>query len=342
MNLDKAFLKDFLINDRLCVYDIFDTNRQFAISGKPNNAVSNIGIVIQGGVTNDVALKLIEHAVNRYKLSYPNCIIVISTWNNTEASYIDKLTKTVQRYRNTFLLLNKPPEYPGSANANMQIVSTLNGARFAEKQGAEYILKTRTDQVFGDFLFLDQLISLHKTFRAKLPESQKGRIVVGSMGSFRARPFCVSDFFSFGFTKDIISMWDLELDMPDHGPRDIIIRDRSPDDKYPIADTDIDHLKYVTSDSRSGEGYFASNLLYRSGRSYSFDWKDSNDFLACCFIVADSCSLGLIWPKYGTTSSFSKYKSGHAWGSTFEKSIHGMYEINFTKWLEYYTEYIAS
>ena len=51
-----------------------------------------------------------------------------------------------QKYRNTFLLLNKPPKYPGSANGNMQIVSTLNGARFAEKQGAQYILKKNTEK----------------------------------------------------------------------------------------------------------------------------------------------------------------------------------------------------
>tara|TARA_B100000674_G_scaffold479293_1_gene477505 strand:- start:2676 stop:3713 length:1038 start_codon:yes stop_codon:yes gene_type:complete len=342
MNLDDFLRNEFSKTGTLCVYDTFSTNKQFNICGKPRNTVNDVAIVIQGGIADQFTLNLIELAIYRYKLSYPNCIIVVSTWNNIDISSINTLTEKTRIYSNVFLLLNKPPEYAGSANGNMQIVSTLNGAKFAKRQGAQYVLKTRTDQLFGDFLFLDQLITLHNTFKEKLPESQQGRIIVGSMGTFQARPFCVSDFFSFGFVDDIISMWDLELDTLNQRSRDIFIRDRSPDDKRPMANTDVDHFNYVTGESRCGEGYFTSNVLYNSGRCYSYDWKDSENFLASCFIVADSCSLGLIWPKYGMTSSFGKYKSGHAWGTTFEKSTHGMYEINFTKWLEFYVEYLKT
>ena len=121
-----------------------------------------------------------------------------------------------------------------------------------------------------------------------------------------ARPFCVSDFFAFGFTDDIITMWNLELATPDKTPRKIIVRPRSEKDKHPITEEHMDHFNFVTNKSRCGEGYYTSNLLYNSGRCYSYDWSDSDNFLASCFIVADTCSLGLVWPKYGMTSSYSK------------------------------------
>ncbi|QNI83924.1 wavE lipopolysaccharide synthesis family protein [Synechococcus sp. PROS-7-1] len=338
MNLNKIFYNNFLESGNLAVYDIFSTNFQYIVSGKPKNTSINAGIVIQGGVADSFTLELVKLAVRRYKLTYSTCKIIISTWDNINEEIKESLIAATHEHKDVFLILNQMPEYTGPNNGNLQIVSTINGARFAKNLGVEYVLKTRTDQIFGEFLFLDQLLSLHRSFKARLPKSQKGRIVVGSMGTFRARPFCVSDFFSFGFTDDIILMWDLKLDDPNQTPRDIIIRHRSINDELPFTEHDLEHFRFVTSSSRAGEGYFASNILYKSGRNYSYDWKDSEEFIASCFIVADTSSLALIWPKYGMTSSFSKYKSGHAWGTTFEKSTYGMSEINFCKWLEFYME----
>ena len=115
-------------------------------------------------------------------------------------------------------------------------------------------------------MFIDQLLTLHETFTKKIPSSQKGRVVVGSMGSFRARPFCVSDFFSFGFTEDIISMWDLELDAHNENTREVLIKERSGSEIIPIKEEDMDHLNYVTCKTRCEKDIFQAICL-KSGFS---------------------------------------------------------------------------
>ena len=278
MNLNDLLRNEYLQTGNLIVYDLFIGGDQHHFLGSPKNEISNIGIVIQGGIGDTFTLRMALKTIKRYKLSYPNSKIILSTWNSVNKEYLDSLNNCVREYNDVYVILNEQPSYAGAGNGNLQILSTLNGAKFAQSLGVEYILKTRTDQFFADYMFIDQLLTLHKTFTERLPRSQKGRIVVGSMGSFRARPFCVGDFFSFGFTEDIITMWDLELDANGKNLRDIFIKERSGNEEKPMNEEDVCHLNYVSDKKRCGEGYFASNLLDKAGLSYSYDWKDSEGF----------------------------------------------------------------
>jgi hypothetical protein len=278
-------------------------------------------------------------SIHRYRLVYPGITIIISTWVDTNQFYLDSIRTLLSHDPHLYLLVSDKPPCNGPANSNLQIVSTLQGLRLARKLGLTYSLKCRTDQIFCQLSFLDQLITLHARFRTKVANLQLGRIVVGSMGSFRARPFSVSDFFSFGYTQDLILMWDLELDRDGSNPREVTVRSPSKHDVRPMLTSDMTHLEFSISSTRGCEPYFVSKLLENSDYSYSHDWNDSENFLASCFIIADSCSLGQVWPKYGMTSSFSKYRCGHAWGETFAASHYGMSEINFVNWLEFYCRY---
>ena len=98
----------------------------------------SVGIVLQGPIGGGIDF-LIE-TVKFYKQLYPECFLVISTWDNESAQNKLKLENV-----NIKVLYNNLPESLGYGNINAQILSTYNGINFLNSQGCKYIMKTRTD-----------------------------------------------------------------------------------------------------------------------------------------------------------------------------------------------------
>lgn len=96
-------------------------------------------------------------------------------------------------------------------NTNRQIVSTLAGLK---KAGRKYALKMRYDLVLDGSHFLNY----HDDFPARIEEWKflKKRIISCTSVSFNPRkkfvvPFAPSDWFHFGLTEDVTSLWDIPV-----------------------------------------------------------------------------------------------------------------------------------
>jgi hypothetical protein len=107
-------------------------------------------LVIQGPTFYDdknfkiggVPYENIMHIIDLYA-NYNN--VIWSTWEDSPSHIIDYI-----KSKNINLLINKYPESCGRGNCNLQKISTLNGINEAEKFGAKYIFKIRTDLFFPE------------------------------------------------------------------------------------------------------------------------------------------------------------------------------------------------
>lgn len=328
-------IANFSSSGSLTFFEEINNGFQYISAGRPTSSLQNIAIILQGGVS-EFNSKIVKTAISRYSAIYPKVDIILSTWNDADKGTIDSIASSAGK--RVHILLERKPEYPGLGNTNLQIVSTMNGIRRATRLGCEYILKSRTDQIFGSFDFLEQMLQLQSFFTENIPTLIKKRIVVGSMGSLRMRPFSVSDFFSFGSAEDMLLMWSLPLSRnidneKRYADHDSPIRHRSSADVLPMDESISEHIIYK---GRAGEGYIVSKLLDLSGLTYSHDWIDSYRFIASFFIIADSGSIVHYWNKYGCNGPHSKYKSGHAWDEKFESTRLGLSEYTFSDWLGFY------
>lgn len=161
-------------------------------------------IVIQGALVkkNDFTLETVKY----YGRIYPDVIVVISTWENEDKGYIEKLKKE----KNCVIILNKIPTISGASNVNYQILSSLNGAKKAAALGKKYVLKTRSDMritACGVFDMLCQYVNQYKI--STTVKKQQQRLVL--FNAFLFHPYHTSDFFCFGKCQDVISYYDIEL-----------------------------------------------------------------------------------------------------------------------------------
>tara|TARA_Y100001968_G_C19412526_1_gene747118 strand:- start:915 stop:2168 length:1254 start_codon:yes stop_codon:yes gene_type:complete len=292
----------------------------------------------------ELGIKLIKLSLERYSIFYPDSPKIISTWDTTDSDILEYLKYLASNLPNVYLLVSpltsvNYDSYKTPSNA--QIHSTNAGIELARKIGCEYILKSRTDMVFGADNFLDILHTLHLTHNKFLPSSLKGKIVVGSTNSFMARPYCLSDMFSFGFLDDMKLMWDLPLAIS-REPIDKIelhLGTKPLDQRMePVL---IETLKGTVHDvsARKGENYIFSNLIRRTGFDYSDSMDNYMKWIASSIIVVDNSILRIAWPKYKNTTMQYKYKSGIAPIKNFLDTKFRMNEWNYIEWLKIYNRY---
>jgi len=331
--IDELINSDFEENQRMWGWSYIDNADTMKIRRPEISEEREVAIVIQGGVDR---IEIVEFQVERYALLYPRVSIIVSTWSDTDWERIHRLKRLSDRYAQVIILLNEKPDFHGygGMNTNLQIVSTKNGIRKAVGLGAKYILKTRTDIVIGSCEFL-QTLQLHLTvFSRGIPASQKGKIVALSMNSFQCRPFSVSDHLFFGFAEDLEMMWDLELPMNEQSVRNVNIARKLGSGVREMDKEELGHLAWSAKRTMMDESYLVDTVMRKANIVYSDDWIDSEKFLARCFLVLDTSSLDIFWPKYGGALSYSKFR--HKGIANFCESKFGMTEVTFTKWLEWY------
>ena len=336
-DLFESFLND---HGQLWAWDCLDNDRDKVLIGeKPSKHqnIDNLCIVFQGPL-NGLNSKITSFAIDRYLNFYPSIHIVVSSWAETPQRDLLPLVDKDRGNKKVHFKLSFELPFRGSGkmNTNLQSLSTQVGLREAQSLGAKYVLKHRTDVCFGEPFFIDTLLTFLHTFDKGVPNSQMGKIIVGSMNTFRARPFSVSDHFYFGYTADLQMMWDLKIPTSESDVRQVRIKPLDGSERIPINGEQEFHLAWSAKSTCMDESYFMHNLLEKSGMFYSYDWQDSFEFMAKCLIVIDTSLLNIFWPKYTYCISHSKYRQFRL--SNFSHSQYAQREINFTEWLQWYNE----
>ena len=175
---------------------------------------NKIAIVMQGPlmVENDFTLETAKF----YKRCYPQALIIVSTWKDSDSETIEKI-----KQQNVVVVLSDLPDNCGNLNINYQTVNTLAGVKMAKEMGAEFVCKTRTDQRIYHTDTMNYLANLVRTFPVNnedFVEKQKGRIVTMCMpyGDL-FYPYCLADFLYFGYIEDIEELFSLPLDKRQKG-----------------------------------------------------------------------------------------------------------------------------
>lgn len=261
------------------------------------NNLPKIAIVIQGGLT--LQDHFTRETVKIYKKLFPEVIIVVSTWEEEHEE-----EKKILQTCGAVVVENKKPTDAGQQNINMQLVSSLTGIKKAEELGAEYVLKTRTDQRMYAVNAIEFLYHACNAFALTSETKQQKRIVAVSLNSFKYRMYGVSDMNIFGTVNDV----ELYFSVP---------HDVSGDKKVGPASLPTPLC----------EVYLATSFLKSIGKEVKWTLEDSWSAWKDHFVVVDKESLDLYWCKYAHMREY-RYPQYDA--------IKNNQEMNFREWLNIY------
>lgn len=233
-------------------------------------------IVVQGPLMKENEFTL--ESVKLYKKHFPSTQIIVSTWDDEDRERIKAIEAA-----GALAVLNKKPENPGPANVNMQIISSKAGVLKAKGLGAEYIIKSRTDQRFFAPNVIEFLSEVHAMFPPKQGFRQEGRIIGVSLDTFKYRPYGISDMFTFGLADDMVRYWSPDLDQ----------RKRDCENLNQSEWNIVEFARF-----KFGEVYFAAEYLSSIGRELKWTLEDSWRAYADHFVIVDKESIDLYWNKY--------------------------------------------
>jgi hypothetical protein len=211
------------------------------------------------------------------------------------------------------VIYNVKPVYHGESNINLQIVSSSRGIIKAKELGAQYVIKTRTDQRMyspnvDQFLFnIIELFPLHPGIPI-----QKKRIIGISMNTFQFRMYGLSDMLMYGHIDDMLLFWNISLDT----------RKFNSNDKN-LANSSLRNFAHW----RICEVFLTTEFLNKVGQKLQWTLKDSWEMFANHFCIIDKESLDLYWGKY----DFLEYR----W-TRYGNAINIYSEFTFKEWLNLY------
>lgn len=245
-----------------------------------SDEVSNqkrLAIVVQGPIIseNDFTLE----TVKIYKKHFNDALIILSTWSDEDSTAVNRFEEL-----DISVILNEKPDYSGTSNINFQIVSAGIGIRRAHELGAEYALKTRTDQRMYAPNVADYLYNITETFPVSHGyETQRRRIVGVSLNTFKYRMYGLSDMLIYGHIDDMLLYWNVALD-------ERVFSDEE------IQKASISLRNFALW--RVCEVYLATEFLQKVGRNLEWSIKDSWEAFADHFCIVDKGQLDLFWSKY--------------------------------------------
>lgn len=267
------------------IYDLLDFNVETNATENPQlNRVSGAGIVIQGPIRKEFDFSY--RMINYYLKVFKDVEIVLSTWDNEELKIFKELES---KYLNFHIVSQKVPSQPGISNINLQITSTLAGLKKLEQLGVQFATKIRTDQGMFDPFAIIKLKHLFNT--ESLNNNGVHRIVVLSLGTFLFRPYGVSDFFQFGFLRDLLTYWDVPFDY------------RKVEDLR-VVGWDFTLRQWASKECI--EVYLAAHYLRAKGEHLDFSLASSLLMFKSYFIVIDPSFIELIWDKH--TSKANRWR----------------------------------
>jgi hypothetical protein len=235
-------------------------------------AEAAFAIVVQGPLiaADDYTLD----SVRLYRRNCPAVRVIVSTWQDSDPTLLSKL-----RELGAIVVTSAAPPAPGILNVNYQIVSTRAGLERAAQEGAEFVLKTRSDQrAYAPGLD----VALPALLRA-FPPGAAGprlRILAASNDTRLYVPFHLSDQLQCGHVGDLQAYWSAPLDT----------RKKVVDLGLPIGE--------MVRTRCIPEVYLALAYLDLVGAKPACSLNDWWDALANYFCIVENAQLDWHWPKY--------------------------------------------
>lgn len=297
--------------------------------------LSDTAIVIQGPIVYDN--NYTADTLKFYRTIYPNVPIVVSTWQGEATDDF----RVACRENSVALLENKPPDFAGPFNVNMQLESSLQGVKFIrENTDAKFVLKTRCDQRINKPDFLTWFRNLILTF-PPFGDKLRGRILFAQ--ALKWFPFRTADFLAFGYVEDIAKLYGISRLGAEKSP--VVYRkrhwvkfnyllfliDRCKWKNYipPRRDKLIRQINGISRRIHEVETHILKTFYEENIGTIDYDkfletgWKFMRDYL----VIVGLQEISLDWPKYETL-----------WNYSVDGGLHAN-EIDFARWLDLYRNF---
>lgn len=275
---------------------------------EPGIAPPRVAVVMQGPpyAGHDFTLETLR----LYVRQMPGTHLILSTWQDTDPGLLAQA-----RDLGVTVLLNEKPAYAGLFNVNMQIVTAAAGVRRAVADGAEWIVKTRTDQRLHAPDILSFLVSLAQTFPVAGGTAQQFRILGLGLGTLKYAPYHVTDQTLFGSASDMLAYWTPAL------------RENEAREGWPTNSREIFTSLSAAEICRHAapESYLASQFLERMGRRLDWTIADSWAAYRDCFCFVDPSTSDLYWVK---TQTYSQREHAISYQALTNRT-----EMGFRDWL---------
>ena len=271
-----------------------------------------MAIAMQGPIATDDDFTL--ETLKIYTEHMPGVRLILSTWRDTPQSLLDPIVRL-----GVELVLSDKPAEPGLFNVNMQVVSAANGVRKAVEGGAEWVLKTRTDQRLYDPNAMNFLVATAKQFPVSGNQKQRHRIIGVGHGTLKFAPYHVTDQTVFGHAEDMLAYWTPPL-RESLRPADWPIERSAVFSKVPIGEL----CRFGAAES-----YFASEFLIRMGRPLAWSIEDSWAAYRDHFCFVDYAATDFYWVK-SQTYSLQEFTSEYDFVSNRR-------EVGFHDWMLLYS-----
>ena len=280
------------------------------------NICNDISIVIQGPLSINSINNVAENC-KIWKNILPNSEIILSISHTDDFELVDGINlkskndgiinnnsiKIINNICNHIIISPQTESLPeikrdstGKNNINYQIKSSFLGLKKAKNN---YALKIRSDMVFKNTDFIDFYLDNYLINRGKRKCLQH-RVLIPSMYTLNPfskerMPFHFSDWFQFGTTNDLKTIWSI--------------------DYFSLNDAIFYRNNSYVKNSNNLEKLFLTRIAVEQYISYSLAKKffpdlqleyhndttsivDSIEFLIDNFIVMNSTSNGIFFPKY--------------------------------------------
>ncbi len=267
----------------------------------PVQCQSAFAVVMQGPVM--TANEFTLETLRIYAHHFPSAKMILSTWTDTTPEVVENI-----RSFGIDVVLSEKPADPGNLNINLQITSASAGIRRAAECGADWVLKTRTDQRLYAPNLAEFLVGMAKAFPVCPNFRQRHRIVSLGRGTWKFGLYHLSDQTVFGHIDDMVLYWTPPL-RPSGLPED-------------WKESIINIARHLAPES-----YFATQFLAKVGREVLWTLPDSWDIFADHFCVVDPGVTDFFWPKYTKTMEYDRRYD----------CIDTHCELDFREWLILYT-----
>ena len=245
-----------------------------------------------------------------YTRLMPGTRLILTTWADTAPALLAPFADL-----GVTVVLSDKPAYAGPFNVNMQITTAAAGVRRAVEDGAEWVMKTRTDQRLYAPDAMAFLVALAEAFPVAGGTSQKRRIVGVGLGSLKFAPYHPTDQTVFGQADDMLAYWTPPL------------RERKSQEGLPTDAAALFASVPVGELCRraAAETYLASQFLTRMGRSLDWTLEDTWAAYRDHFCFADITTTDFYWVKGQT---YSQREHSVSYGALTNRA-----EIGFRDWL---------
>ncbi|GAD80544.1 WavE lipopolysaccharide synthesis family protein [Vibrio ezurae] len=289
----------------------------------------DISVVVQGPVQALVDRNQEEGITQRCLRSVrehlPGAKIILSTWYDQDLDGLDYDELVLCQDPGHNIRQYNRDGSPHYFNNNRQIVSTAEGLK---KVKTKYAVKLRSDNYLTNNDFVeyqkkyDVFGDAHRYFNQRVVVSD---IFTRKFAKGLSVPLHISDFFYFGLTSDLLSLWDLPLEK-DYIPSQALPFDAS--DPYHLVD--CTQLFVLKSLKKIGEKFDLKHLHDKS----IVGTKISEEFIANNLIILGETQLGLGLPskfKGNTRVSKLKGKCSHyqffEWELLYKKYSYRDYKV---------------